>query len=335
MQTHTTHSHWLCRNTSCQSNCFQQQKKTRKKLNARDRASVQQSTHPYLNHEQINIEFTVTNEGKLFIWENLPQQFSLLSRKKICFASIITLPVKSKENICLWATKRKMIKRADTLLSLTVTIPAVTELPIGHEATRSSHTTSQPPLNHGNHITWPSPMTSNHWQAMPSANLNTTDFLVRLVDFKNSPIKLPEINKTTLQCEKAKMWPRRTETEELRGWNQLNSQPHRVSAGAELCKKEKKGAGSETFTFSFLRKRRIKKKQELARPPFSPKGKFFCYQMFTPQQEAEAAQQSEMGVYIYSIWGIAIIAAPSHPPTVQQYDFIKAFGCSASALLHV
>ena len=111
----------------------------------------------------------------------------------------------SKENICLWATERKMIKRADILLSLTVTIPAVTELPIGHEATRSSHTTSQPPFNHGNHITWPSPMTSNHRQAVPSVNLNTTDFLVSLADFKNSPIKLPETNKTTLRSEKAQM----------------------------------------------------------------------------------------------------------------------------------
>ena len=151
-----------------------------------------------------------------------------------------------------------------------------------------------------------------------------------------SPIKLPEINETTLRCEKAKMWPRRTETEELRGWNQLNSQPHRVSAGAELCKKEK-GAGSETFTFSFLRKRRIKKKQELARPPFSPKGKFFCYQMFTPQQEAEAAQQSEMGGVHLQYLGHSCNSrslSSTDSSTIWFYKGVRVFSLGSAAHLN-
>lgn len=40
--------------------------------------------------------------------------------------------------------------------------------------------------------------------------------------------------------------------------------------------------------------------------------------MFIPQQETEAAQQSEMEVYTYSIWGIAVITSPSYPVTVSN-----------------
>lgn len=40
--------------------------------------------------------------------------------------------------------------------------------------------------------------------------------------------------------------------------------------------------------------------------------------MFIPQQETEAAQQSEMEVYTYSIWGIAVITSPSYPLTVSN-----------------
>lgn len=54
-------------------------------------------------------------------------------------------------------------------------------------------------------------------------------------------------------------------------------------------------------------------------------GKFFCYQMFIPQQEIEAVQEQKMGVYIYSIWGIAIITSPSHSRPVELYYFTAEF----------
>lgn len=75
MQTHTTHSHWLRRNTSCQSNCFPQQKKKKKTLNKTPqilRPCSKQHTLISITEESI----FVTKEAKLFICTNLPLQFS-------------------------------------------------------------------------------------------------------------------------------------------------------------------------------------------------------------------------------------------------------------------
>lgn len=95
----------------------------------------------------------------------------------------------SKENICLWLTERKMIKQSDTHRSYSHHSSS-DWTPIGHEATLSSHTTSQPPLTMAttSHDQLPWPATTD--KPEPSVNLNTADFLSAGAEtnwFKNSP----------------------------------------------------------------------------------------------------------------------------------------------------
>lgn len=70
-----------------------------------------------------------------------------------------TLPVMSTENMCFWKLKRETLQQADTLLLLQSPDPQWLNFhrSRGHPPRAA---TSQPPLNHGNRITWPSPMTS-------------------------------------------------------------------------------------------------------------------------------------------------------------------------------
>lgn len=152
MQTRTTHSLWLCSNTSCQSNRYQQ---LNIKRNSTD--PLQQTIHLtlILNIEQ-NLYLVICNQGKAIICLRLYKSApTIISRNKL--RKWNCTPCNSKKNMFM-VTEWKMIKETDTLLSYSHHSSS-DWTPIGHEATLSSHTTSQPPLTMAttshDYLPWP------------------------------------------------------------------------------------------------------------------------------------------------------------------------------------
>lgn len=123
--------------------------------------SVQRNTL-ILIIKTINMLFIATEEGGLFIWG--------------CKTCLNAAEISFKIIFSLCQLKDDQTERHPPLLQSPFQQWLNSHRSRGHPE-QPYHIPT--PLNHGNHITWPSPMTSNHWHAGPICkNLNATDFLL-------------------------------------------------------------------------------------------------------------------------------------------------------------